>query len=132
MKTSIGERIRIRRKELKITQTQIQEEIGISSGNLSGIESGKSLPSTSALIGLSKILDCTTDWILTGNPPMLRNKAFSDIEDFLISGYRELPEDDKEELINILKMKLKKISKATNSMGKSSILTDIDTTVMIG
>ena len=66
MDYSIGERIATRRKELGITGQQIKESIGISTGNLSGIEKGSSLPSATALIGLSQILDCSIDWILTG------------------------------------------------------------------
>lgn len=79
MDTSIGERIRQLRKSKHITQTQIYEQTGISSGNLSGIESGKSLPSASAVIELSKILQCSTDYILTGsehsNSSILENRS---------------------------------------------------------
>ncbi len=69
MDYSIGERIASRRKELGITGQQIKESIGISTGNLSGIEKGSSLPSATALIGLSNILNCSVDWILTGETP---------------------------------------------------------------
>lgn len=70
-KEIIGNRIRMRRNELKITGDQIRESIGISTGNLSGIEAGKSLPSSTALVGLSEMLDCSIDWILTGKAPIL-------------------------------------------------------------
>lgn len=63
---TVGNRIRNRRKELNITQKQIFEITGISNGNLSIIENDKSWPSSQALISLSKILDCSIDWILTG------------------------------------------------------------------
>lgn len=69
----IGKRVKQRRKELNITQTQIQQVTNISPGNLSNIENGKYLPSTPALIELSKALQCSIDWILTG-------KIFSDFE----------------------------------------------------
>lgn len=111
MNRSIGERIRTRRKELHITQTQIRDATGISSGNMSGIESGKSLPSASALIELSKILDCSVDWILTGNSPISENVILSNIEEYLLNGFRALSKDDKDELIEILKMKLRKVQK---------------------
>ena len=48
--TSIGTRIKQRRKELGLTQVQIKQETGISSGNMSEIENGNKLPSTPALI----------------------------------------------------------------------------------
>lgn len=124
MDISIGERIKNRRKELNITQLQIKDATGISSGNMSGIESGKSLPSASALIGLSKILDCSVDWILTGRFPVSKGITLSDIEEELIQGFRELSEDDKDELMGILKMKRLKVQKARRTNIKSSELTN--------
>ena len=59
MDNSIGCRISQRRKELGITGQQIKDAIGISTGNLSGIEKGSSLPSATALMGLSRVLQCT-------------------------------------------------------------------------
>ena len=93
MDYSIGERIASRRKELGITGQQIKEAIGISTGNLSGIEKGSSLPSATALIGLSKMLDCTIDWILTGKTPkseFLTSPVLSDGEKELLDTYNKL------------------------------------------
>lgn len=63
---SIGARIKKARKMRGLTQTDIKNSAGISSGNLSDIENDKSLPSSSALISLSRELDVSIDWILTG------------------------------------------------------------------
>lgn len=132
MDISIGERIRNRRKELNITQIQIRETTGISSGNMSGIESGKSLPSASALIELSKILNCSIDWMLTGNSPKSEDITLSNIEEDLLNGFRELPDDDKDELIGILKMKLRKVQRARGISVKSSLSTDIEEANKVG
>lgn len=132
MDVSIGERIRKRRNELHITQTQIQKETGISSGNLSGIEAGRSLPSASALIGLSKMLNCTTDWILTGISPISENKSLSNIEEELLNGFRELPEDDRDELLCIMQMKLRKVKKENSMSAKLSGLTSTEKGDMVG
>lgn len=127
MDVSIGERIKRRRKELNITQPQIKEATGISSGNMSGIEAGKSLPSASALIGLSKILNCSIDWILTGNSPISEDVILSNIEEKLIDDFRRLPEEEKEELIAILHMKLQKVQKREkNQKLKLSLSPDDD------
>lgn len=106
MENHIGSRIKKRRKELNLTQLQIKEETGISSGNLSDIENGNKLPSTKALLSLSKILDCSTDWILKGETPKREN-------DFLLNGrgkeminlFVKLSEDDQEELLMIAQVK---------------------------
>ncbi len=103
----IGERIRLRRKELNITQAKIYQEIGISSGNLSGIEAGKSLPSASALIGLSKILNCSIDWILTGEN-IISDSFFNNREKELLNNFRKLSDDDQEEILEIILLKLKR------------------------
>ncbi len=122
MENMIGNRIKERRKALNITQTQIQLKTSISSGNLSCIENGKYLPSAVALLELSKILDCSIDWILTGQSsiseslPVLDNK-----ESDLLHKFKELSADDQEEIIAIINIKLQK---ARKTGVKSSDLTD--------
>ena len=68
MNESIGVRLKHRRNELGITLAQISGQTSISSGNLSCIENGKYLPSAVALIELSKVLQCSIDWILACKP----------------------------------------------------------------
>lgn len=104
----IGERIRSRRNELDITQTQIYKEVGISSGNLSSIESGKVLPSSLTLIGLSKVLKCSIDWILTGYEYISESDFFNNRENELISNFRKLSDADKQEILNIIEYKIYK------------------------
>jgi len=100
----VGDRIKKRRKELHITQTQITETIGISSGNLSGIESGKNLPSATALLGLSEILHVSIDWILKGDSQILEI-PFTEQENHLINIFRQLSDSEKEELVLIAEIK---------------------------
>lgn len=127
MENMIGRRIKERRKELKITQTQIQQETSVSSGNLSCIENGKYLPSAVALLELSKILNCSIDWILTGKSSISENTLALDTKETeLLNGFRELSEEDKEELMEILEMKLRKTHKARGTNVKSPELTDAE------
>lgn len=133
MENMIGQRIKERRKELKITQTQIQQETSISSGNLSCIENGKYLPSAVALLELSKILDCSVDWLLTGKSSISNNSIFLDTEEKeLLNGFRELPEDDREELLCLMQMKLRKVKKEKDMTVKSSGLTGTEKGNMVG
>ncbi len=126
MDNMIGLRIKERRKELGITQTQIQKEAGISSGNLSGIENGKYLPSTAALIGLSQILNCSIDWIITGESKISKNDKVSDISDnpeyeLLRLYFEGMDKDDQEELMMIAKMKYNRVQKERKKDAKSSL-----------
>lgn len=117
MDTMIGQRIKERRKELHITQTQIQEHCGISSGNLSGIETGRYLPSAVSLIELARILDCSADWILTGESSNSKNSAFVDIKDNdkkLLDYFHDMSEVDQEDLLLIAEMKANKGKRQSN------------------
>ena len=100
MDLMIGERIKNRRKELHLTGKQIKDAVGISTGNLSDIENGKILPSSSALIGLSKVLECSCDYILLGKSHISESSSNSNIRDserILLEQFRNLPDDDQEE-----------------------------------
>lgn len=133
MDNMIGHRIKERRKELKITQTQIQQETSISSGNLSCIENGKYLPSAIALLELSKILNCSIDWILTGESEISNNTFFLDNkEQELLNGFRNLPDYDKDELMGLLQMKLQRLKKEGNAAEKSSLSIEINSDGMVG
>jgi len=134
MKT-IGLRIKERRKELRLTQIDIKNSVGISSGNISDIENGNRLPSASTLVQLSHILQCSIDWMLTGNIPQSENIHFSasgdTIEIELLNGFRKLSEDDRGELLEIMHMKLRKIKGDAEAI-KSSTLTNTGIDSMIG
>lgn len=123
MDNMIGQRIKERRKALKITQTQIQENTSISSGNLSCIENGKYLPSATALVELSNILECSVDWILTGNSSISNNQVALDIKDSertLLTQFKELSEDDQEEILMMVQLKYNRTQKAREREQKSS------------
>lgn len=122
MENMIGSRIKERRKALNITQTRIQKETSISSGNLSCIENGKYLPSAIALLELSKILECSIDWILTGKSSISEpNIILDNKENELLNKFRELSLDDQEEIMAIINIKFQRAKK--NGL-KSSNLTE--------
>ena len=128
---AIGARIKQRRKELGLTQLQIYSNVGISSGNLSDIENGNKLPSTPTLISLSIVLNCSIDWTLKGETPNNENLILSDeITNRLLEGFMKLSEDDKEELIGIIELKLRKSQRARNANSKSFDMINNDS--MIG
>lgn len=131
--SSIGTRIKQRRNELGLKQLQIQQATGISSGNLSDIENGNKLPSTPTLLSLSSILECSIDWILKGDVPKRESAFLSNESDLqLLDGFHKLSEEDKEELIAILEMKLRKLKKTSQTDAKSLDLTATDEGDMVG
>lgn len=117
----IGSRIKNRRKELGLTQMQIKEATGISSGNLSDIENGNKLPSTPTLISLSNVLDCSIDWMLKGEIPKSENMFFSNENTKeLVDLFMELSDDDQEELLMIAQMKVTKRKRKRETMSSHS------------
>lgn len=117
----IGQRIQNRRNELNLGFNQVCEITKISKGNLSGIENSKYLPSSKALIELSKVLNCSIDWMLTGNnldsqtevsiselPTIteINGTPVTQDEINLIENYRKLTDSNKLALKDFCKYKL--------------------------
>ena len=118
MNNMIGNRIKERRKALKITGAQIKDATGISTGNLSEIENGKSLPSATSVIQLAKVLNCTTDYILLGNIPKSEITSSSDLRDdelLLLKQFRALDCADCEEILMLVQMKYNRHLKKAES-----------------
>lgn len=121
---NIGSRIRNRRKELKMTQTDVYKKCGITSGALSQIENGIRVPSAIIFYSISQALRCSMDYLMTGEPSGTEDLVISECENKLLEGYRTLPEEDQQELLEILELKLRKATKGKNTAAKSSRLKD--------
>lgn len=128
---SIGIRIKKRRKEMQLTQTDIFKMCGIRSGALSRIENGTSVPSIILFYRIAQVLECDIQWLLTGDSSNLKTSIFSKNEENLLNGFRKLPEEDKEELMGILDVKLRKVQKVRGIKTKSSSLTDTGSDNMV-
>ncbi len=129
---SIGNRIRERRKELRLTQTDMHRECGITSGALSQIENGSRVPSAIAFYSISQALSCSMEYLMTGKSSDMKSYKISGNEEELLEGFRELPEEDKEELLEILQVKLRKMKKEKGTTAKSSGLTDTEKSNKVG
>lgn len=117
---SIGERIKARRKELQLTQTDIFEMCGIRSGALSRIENGTSVPSIILFYRIAEVLQCDMDWLMTGVSPNVKNETFSKSEEELLNGFRQLDQDDQDELMGLLALKLRKVKRDGEKMATLS------------
>ena len=111
----LGKRIKNRRLELKLTQSDIKQKTGISTGNLSDIERGRSAPSASALCELSDVLECSVDYILFGESRNTDKSKLSDIreqltpvQELVLSSLLELDPIDQEEILDIIEMKIRR------------------------
>ena len=123
---SVGNRIKNRRKEMQLTQTDIFNMCSIRSGALSRIENGTSVPSVILFYRIAQI------WLLTGGSSNMENFTISKNEEAFLEGFRELSEDDQEELIGLLEMKLRKTHKVRETSAKSSGLTNTEKGSKVG
>lgn len=64
--TQIGERIRAARKEMKYTQEEFAEILGLSIQHISNLERGLVGPSIDTVIKISKVLGVSCDYLLLG------------------------------------------------------------------
>ena len=62
----MGQRMKARRKELKISQGQLAEDVGISNNHISSIETGKETPSLDTFVRICNGLKVTPDYLLLG------------------------------------------------------------------
>lgn len=123
---SIGKRIKSRRLELHLTQTDIYEKCGISSGVLSRIENGKNVPSVIAFHRLSQVLECDMNWLATGFSTNIQNLSSCQNEETLLNSFRKLSEEDQEELMQILEIKLQRSQNPRKTNVKSSFSTSTE------
>lgn len=70
LRKDFGARIRIMRKSLGLTQADLAKKIGTTKQAITTYETGRREPPFKNLIGLSRALHVTTDWLL-GEPPTI-------------------------------------------------------------
>ncbi|GCL74855.1 XRE family transcriptional regulator [Paenibacillus naphthalenovorans] len=103
---TIGERIKYIRKLKNMNQTAFATKIGISQGTLSEIESGKGTPSLDVIIHISNNFRLDMNWLINNS---VENSYILNKDEYeVISSFRKLETLAKEEVIDFLKLKLKR------------------------
>ena len=101
-------RIKMRRRELKLTQTELAKEANLTPAAISQFESGTRKPSFKTLSSLSDALKVTTDYLL-GKAEKNYNDLLADPKiNAMFKGMMKFTEKDKEtlyEFYEFLKMK---------------------------
>ena len=85
------ERIKKLKSSRKITNDKLSEMTGIPLGTLAKLLAGISdSPKLSNIVAISRALDCSLDWLITGVPENTHNYTLSEEEITLVETYREL------------------------------------------
>lgn len=93
------------RKRKKLTQVRLSIDMEVSQELISQYERGISLPTISNLIKLSKIFNCSTDYLLglTNNPKKASFLTQAEIENqCFLNKYHSLDKENQEHLLNYL------------------------------
>jgi transcriptional regulator with XRE-family HTH domain len=107
-----GERIRARRKELKLTQRALAKLVKVSHVTISQWETGDSEPGGKNLFSLSNSLQCSPTWILYGDEgsepgtPEALPRELDPQEKELVELFSSLPESEKERHLDELREKV--------------------------
>lgn len=101
---TVGERIKNRRNELGLSQIDIYKECNITSGALSKIENGKTVPSVYVFYKLSIILKCDMNWLLTGESSDMQSNNLCQLEENLLCDFRKLSKSDQQEIYDFIQL----------------------------
>ena len=97
MSNSIGNIIRKKRKEMKLTQAQLAELMGSDEYYISAIETGRRKPGSKFLVSLSNALSIPIDSLLGIESNIVLHNQVSELEENL----QKLNPTDREMLIDI-------------------------------
>ena len=67
--SGIGDRIRAKRKEQKLSQRELAEMVHVSPSHISDIENGKKTIGVDILMRITEALQVSSDWLLRTNIP---------------------------------------------------------------
>lgn len=87
----IGRRIAAKRRELRLTQAEVEEKAGLGRKYLSNIEHGRSIPSVDALMQIADVLHMTPNELLLGAASINAEVSGTDHEEVLVENIRRLP-----------------------------------------
>ncbi|MEH7248737.1 XRE family transcriptional regulator [Neobacillus niacini] len=99
MDNLIKERIKTRRKELKLTQSDLAKKAGLQPPAISQYESGARSPSFEALRKLSNALDVSTDYLMNGKMSLTTQEPVDKYEKTLLKILQLIPTSQKEHLL---------------------------------
>jgi transcriptional regulator with XRE-family HTH domain len=91
---SLAKRVKARRRELKLNQSQVAELAGLKQPDISKIELGL-IQKTTEILGLARALQCNPDWLATGEGEETKNPGGTKVTEFADrrTAYRQVTVD---------------------------------------
>lgn len=101
---TIGERIKLRRMQLGLSQNDLAELVRTSQQQIGRYEKGANSPTAEIIIAMAQALETTTDWLLGVSDELNPHYEESDLsysEHELLKVYRTMPTEKQESIIKI-------------------------------
>jgi len=123
--TTVGERIRSRRKELNLTQKDLAKRLGITAVSVSQWERDDSAPTGKNLYALTKILKCTPAWILFADegsePAPVEDLAFTldERQRECLSLFDALPDSEQDLMLNEMRARVENFNRLFEELIKA-------------
>jgi transcriptional regulator with XRE-family HTH domain len=118
---SLSDRLKKLRISAGLTQTELGKIIGVGKTTISMYETGNSTPSDEIKLKIAEFFNISVDYLFgktdikNHESTNLKYSAQTSLEDELFAGFRLLSKDDQEEIIEILRMKLRKVKREANA-----------------
>lgn len=99
---TIGERIKIRRRQLELTQTELADLIGSSQRQIIKYEQDENSPTSAVIIAMATALETSADWLLGLSDeinPHYDDSNLDTKERELLKIYRAKPNDKQDSII---------------------------------
>ena len=88
-------------KQNKVSVNKLEKELGFATGYISKLD--KSTPNTAKIKKISEYFNVSVDYLMTGKEPEISDDmVLEEIE--LIDMYRKLKDDEKQSVINLMKL----------------------------
>src|SRR5262245_26728413 len=100
---TLGERIRLRREDLRLSRADLSAQIGITGVQIARYENDRSQPTAEVIVALAKALDVTTDWLL-GLREGVGFEGLNDLERQVLSVFRSKPAERQPVILEIIRL----------------------------
>lgn len=87
---TLGDRIRLRRKSLQLTQKQLAQQVKVSHVAISQWEKEETLPRGENLLRLAEALDCTPAYLIDGDGPVFSENSWAGLHQIPLLSQRDV------------------------------------------
>ncbi len=121
--TFLGCRIKQLRKEKRMTQQELGTIVDLHGSNIGRIEQGKVYPTSDVILKICQYFSVSCDWLLTGGEKTKYNFC-NNADSVFLHLFGQLTDNDKEEIEELIKLKINRYKKENSKNARSSALTD--------